>query len=183
MQQDAVKTAIEEYRSLREEILARLQVQQRLTEFGLVLFTVFLLAISYAVLTDRVTSQNATTLSTLVLAASLPFNLLLWAHQEQNVFISLMGHYLNKHIKPVLEIGWEDFLSEQRKLAHNLVTHSRFVFLMIAAITPIITASFTVAELGQTFTPLGWIILLTNIALLIGVIWSRAKTVQSFKAI
>lgn len=174
---------MEEYRALRAEIVFRLKVQQRLIEYGVILFAIFLTAAGYTAMANQVATENVVSLSTIVLAASLPFGLLLWAYQEQNVFVSFMGSYLNKSIKPTMEIGWEDFLSGQRRFIHDLVTHSRFVFLLVATATPVVTSSLMVLEYGQTFSGLGWLLLFANCALIFGALWLRVKTVKSFKSI
>lgn len=177
------QTAREEYHSLRSEILARLQVQQRLTEFALILFAIFLLAVAYVVLTDRINSQNVTAISTILFITPLPFALLLWAHQEQNVFISFLGSYINQRIKPMLNIGWEDFLSQRRGMIHNIVTSSRFIFLLIAAGTPIFAGLSILSRFDQALTPFGQMLCLIDTLIILGAIWSRVKTVHSFRNI
>lgn len=189
-QQRRFSVSLEEYKALRSEILARLDHQYKLTHFSILLFSAFLSMATLFLERANISEKQPEWFVTALLIAPIPFCFLLWSYQEQNFFISQIGTYINRELshklidysgRKILE--WEEFLSAQRGFHHDLVTASRFIFLNIFAVTPLILLVYfeirdsvilNASQIG--FLILDAILLLSSVVL-------RGMVVRRFKRI
>ena len=174
---------LEEYRTLRAEILLRLENQYKVTQLGLALFSAFLALVGFIVSEGLVNMEHPRLFIRILFTAPIPFGLILWAYQEQNFFISAIGDYLNNVLAPKIGIGWENYFAQRRTIHHDLVTGSRFLFLCLFAISPMAVAAYIAYQNGLIFTLPEWSLIGVDGVILIGAFWSRLATVKSFKAI
>ncbi len=130
----SVGTLLDEYRALRAEILARLDLQHKNMNVLVVLIsavTGFL--VKYA--SDHGLSGAGETLVnsqivTLVPLAALPINVFLWRHADHDIGIIDAANYLERRLRPAIVdklgpgqyLGYESFLSECRRERSRRVT-------------------------------------------------------------
>lgn len=179
----------EEYKTLREEILRRLDYQYRLIHFSILLFSSFL-ALVALVSEIRFIELSISGYFIFLLIVPIPFYLIILSYQEQNYFISSIGYYINNELEPKISmftnqklLGWEDFIASRRKFLHDFLTGSKFLFLNLFALTPLILAAYIINQEIFTFRIIHYILLIINLLFLLGSIYSRHKTIEIFKSI
>jgi hypothetical protein len=124
---ESVGTLLEEYKTLRTEILARLDLQHKNMNVLVVLIsaiTGFLLkyAGEHGLSGDGATLVNNQVI-TLVPLAALSINVFLWRHTDHDVGIIDAASYLEQRLRPALldklgpgqYLGYEAFLSKRRE--------------------------------------------------------------------
>ena len=171
---------LEEYKSLRSEIEARLGYQHSLLNWALV-FLVAIIGIifSYPTILNTLAGMN---LQWVFLFIPLIFLFIAFAYQEQYYMIADLGRYLNVKLRPkvCLLLGiteeevfaWEDYLGELRQntsLLEGIACNARYILLIvISTIWWLFYILATLIYLKISWGVADWILLVVDV-LLIGV--------------
>lgn len=166
---------IAEFSALRDELLKRMSFQSRLTEIGILMFSAFLALCAWITGEAFVTPSNAVSVVFVLLAAPIMFGLLLWTYQEQNYFVSSIGRYLCHEIPIKEQLGWERFIGARRRFHHNVLTGSRFLFLTLFTLAPLVAAIHFVSEYSVHLSFAHWLLIIIDGTILLGAFMSRVR--------
>jgi hypothetical protein len=113
---------LEEYRNLSDQILKRVDFQQRLLNYQILLVGIIITAgVSLLSLDD--TPSNAISVRYFLLLSPLPFYFLSWSFSNHDIMIVALARYINTDLRPRIKrliggkdvLRFEDFLQEERK--------------------------------------------------------------------
>jgi len=190
LSEKSIDIILEEYKTLRQEILIRLDQQNRLSHYAVVLFSIFL-TVTALIINSGINTQkeNLGLIISILLLSAIPFIMLVWAYQETNFFVSRIGQYINKFLVPLVNINsnkvkmlmWEDFLARRRNFDHDILTGSRFLFLNIFVFIPMLLSLYIIYRYDQEYNIYNWVIISFDIMLMSIPLYIRHKTVMEFK--
>ena len=136
---DVFETHLEEYRTLRTEILQRLEFQHRITNYAVALFVGILTAI-VSIIGSGIIDRNQ---YFIILIIPLIFYFFAFAYREQDFMIIKMAEYINSKLKPKIEnlldvepgiiLGWDKFLRHKTKWSLFVIFRGniRYIFLFL----------------------------------------------------
>ena len=121
-QRSELDVHLEEYRNLSDEILNRVDFQQRLLNYQILLVGIIITAgVSFL----RLDYTSSTTISVryFLLLSPLPFYFLSWSFSNHDIMIVALARYINIDLRPRIKgliggkdvLRLEDFLREERK--------------------------------------------------------------------
>lgn len=130
---------LEEYRTLRTEILHRIELQYRITNYSIALFTGVLAAI-VAIIGREIIGRSQ---YFIILVIPWIFYSLALAYREQDFLIANLAKYINTELIPKIAstfdvnedkvFGWEEFLRRRTKwgLIDLIRANIRYIFLFL----------------------------------------------------
>lgn len=130
---------LEEYRSLRTEILHRIELQYRITNYAIVLFA-GILTVVVSIIGSKIIGRN---LYFIILVIPWFFYIFALAYREQDFLIANLSRYINTELTPKIAstfgvnddkvFGWEQFLRRKAKWSKvDLIrANSRYTFLFL----------------------------------------------------
>jgi hypothetical protein len=113
---------LEEYRNLSDQILKRVDFQQKLLNYQILLVGIIITA-GVSLLSLDYTSSNTISVRYFLLLSPLPFYFLSWSFSNHDIMIVALARYVNIDLRPRIKrlIGGkdvlriEDFLQKERK--------------------------------------------------------------------
>ena len=113
---------LEEYRNLSDQILKRVDFQQRLLNYQILLVGIIITA-GVSLLSLDYTSSNTISVRYFLLLSPLPFYFLSWSFSNHDIMIVALARYINTDLRPRIKrliggkdvLRFEDFLQEERK--------------------------------------------------------------------
>lgn len=130
---------LEEYRSLRTEILHRIELQYRITNYAIALFA-GVLTVVVSIIGSGIIDRN---LYFIILVTPWFFYIFALAYREQDFLIANLARYINTELTPKIAstfgvnddnvFGWEQFLRRRTKwsLVDLIRANSRYTFLFL----------------------------------------------------
>lgn len=113
---------LEEYRNLSDQISKRVDFQQRLLNYQILLVGIIITA-GVSLLSLDYTSSNTISVHYFLLLSPLPFYFLSWSFSNHDIMIVALARYINIDLRPRIKrligdkdvLRLEDFLQEERK--------------------------------------------------------------------
>lgn len=113
---------LEEYRNLSDQISKRVDFQQRLLNYQILLVGIIITA-GVSLLSLDYTSSNTISVHYFFLLSPLPFYFLSWSFSNHDIMIVALARYINIDLRPRIKrligdkdvLRLEDFLQEERK--------------------------------------------------------------------
>ena len=113
---------LEEYRNLSDQISKRVDFQQRLLNYQILLVGIIITA-GVSLLSLDYTSSNTISVRYFLLLSPLPFYFLSWSFSNHDIMIVALARYINIDLRPRIKrliggkdvLRLEDFLQKERK--------------------------------------------------------------------
>jgi glucosyl-3-phosphoglycerate synthase len=186
----AVNILMKEYEVTCSEIRMRLESQYKLSQYGILMFSIFFTFFGALLQTKVIDLTNPQELVTWLCILPFPFVLMVAMYQEHNFFIAKLGAFVAKPLSEYLAfqngrklILWEDFIGKHRTLEHDILTGSRFLFLVSLALAPVVFAVYLVWQYDVLISLWDGVFCSFNLVTLMFLVLLRSKTIERFKAI
>lgn len=133
---------LEEYKALRTEILHRVELQYRITNYALTVFVGVLTAVVSIIASDIISRNQYF----IMLVIPWIFYIFPLVYREQDFLILSLAKYMNTELRPRIAstlvvdsdvvFGWEQFLRRETRwsLADLVRANSRYIFLFLPAL-------------------------------------------------
>jgi hypothetical protein len=157
---------IEEYKTLRDEVISRLESQHQIINIALILIVAIIAATQYI---DNIpaTSSLIIFIKPFIIISSIIFSAFSMSYLENDILIAHIGKYINgqlrKRIAIILEtrncintsvLEWDDFRGNQENIFpknyfHGIMSLSRYFILLFSSLLPILYFIYKYGVLGS----------------------------------